>query len=78
MEQDITTGEIYRLLLKQSADITEIKADVKAQNGKVAGHETRLTVLEDRSPGRAGGISGGGVAAAVTLLLEGGKKLFGG
>ena len=66
---DVTLGEVYRLLQAQSADITEIKTDVKAQNGKVAAHETRIAVLEERS-GTRGAVAGGFVGAAATAIAE--------
>lgn len=45
---EITLGEVYRLIEKQSGDLSEIKADVKQQNGSVAALATRVAVLEDR------------------------------
>lgn len=45
---EITLGEVYRLIRGQSDDLTEIKADVKKQNGSVADLSTRVAVLEDR------------------------------
>lgn len=50
---EITLGEVYRLVATQSRDISEIKADVKKQNGSVADLATRVAVLEDR-----GGVQG--------------------
>lgn len=46
---EITLGEVYRLIRGQSDDLTEIKADVKKQNGSVANLSTRVAVLEERS-----------------------------
>ena len=42
----ITLGEVYRLIKDQSSDLTEIKADVKAQNGSLAELNTRVRLLE--------------------------------
>lgn len=68
----ITLGEVYRLLQTQSVDLAEIKRDVKAQNGTVSGHETRITVLEERVPGSGGkqGAVAGGIVAAVAVAIE--------
>lgn len=67
----ITLGEVYRLIKDQSADVTEIKADVKAQNGTVADLKTRVALLEDRGSrdiaARASGVTGA-VAAIAGLI----------
>jgi hypothetical protein len=67
----ITLGEVYRLIVGQSKDLTEIKADVKSQTGTLAELKTRVTLLEDRgnrdNAARASGI--GGLAAAAGALL---------
>lgn len=66
-EQDITLGEIHRLLL-------EVRADVKLQNGTVNRHETRLTLLESREAdarqagGKWGAIAGGAITGIVYVI----------
>lgn len=72
MSDDITLGEVHRLLL-------EIRSDVKAQNGKVAQHTTELAVLrveqetlkEDaRSSGRNWGAGAGAFVGGVIAVLS--------
>jgi len=81
-DSDVTLGELFRLIQaqgeahkrqgqEQSADLQEIKAEVKATNGSVADLKTRVTVLEanankDISARVAGG---GGLLAALGGLL---------
>jgi hypothetical protein len=73
---DVTLGEVFRLIQAQSQDIAEIKHDVKAQNGKVSDHETRISVLEDRVGSKTGGmarwgapVAGGGLGATILTML---------
>jgi hypothetical protein len=79
MSDEVTLGEVFRLIQAQSQDLSEIKFDVKAQNGKVADHETRISVLEDRigaakppsNMARWGApVGGGGVGSFLTLLYQ--------
>lgn len=58
-----TLGEVYRVLL-------DVRNDVKAQNGRVFDHESRLAVLEDRSPGRSGGLWGGAIGGTLAVVIE--------
>lgn len=48
--------------------LTEVRDRVKVQNGRVATLERQVAVLEDRSPGRVGMITGGVVAGVVSVL----------
>lgn len=62
------------------AGIDELRQLQRAQNGRLGKAETRIAVLEDRSPGRsasiwgsvAGGVAGG-LVAGVKALLGGGQ-----
>ena len=72
-EAEISNGEIYRILL-------EVRQDVKAQNGEVNRHETRLAVLEARehdarAQGSKWGAAAGGFAGGLILVLS---RLWGG
>jgi hypothetical protein len=71
MADDVTNGELHRLLVSLGLVLTEIKGDVKAQNGTVADLKTRVALLEDRgtrdNSARASGI--GGIAAAAAALI---------
>lgn len=68
--EDVTNGELHRLMLANSRVLDEIRADVKTQNGKVADHAVRLAVLEERSGGggKQGAVAGGIVGGVVTLV----------
>lgn len=67
----ITLGEVYRRIVDQGADVSEIKADVKAQNSSVADLKTRVALLEDRgnrdTAARASGV--GALLTAVAALI---------
>jgi len=69
----ITLGEVYRRIVDQGLDVSEIKADVKAQNGTVADLKTRIALLEDRgnrdTTARASGLSAL-IAAASALIWQ--------
>ena len=49
MAEDVTNGELYRLMLSHGEFLKEIKADVKEQNGRVQKLETRVQKFEDDS-----------------------------
>lgn len=48
-------------------DIADLVALQKEQNGKVGAHETRIAVLEERSPKR----EAGGISAIVAAIISG-------
>ena len=50
--------------------LTEVRDKLAVQNGRVATLERQVAVLEDRSPGRVGLITGGVGAGLVTGLYE--------
>jgi hypothetical protein len=53
--------------------LEEIRTEAKATNGRVNGHETRISVLEDRSPSKHGagwGAVGGAVSGFLAGLLK--------
>ena len=81
-ESDVTLGELFRLIQaqgeahkrqgqEQSADLAEIKQEVRATNGTVADLKTRVSVLEANmnhdTTARVG--AAGGLLAALSGLL---------
>lgn len=60
------------------ADVTRAKARLDVIEPTVTEHGRRIDVLLDRSarPGVTGGVSGGGVAVVVTVVVEWLKKLL--
>lgn len=84
MDDDVSSGEIYRLLL-------EVRGDVKAQNGRVNSHDTDIAVVQERlrsisaemsvvtADGRKWGAGTGAVAGGfVAGLIAGLGQYFGG
>jgi hypothetical protein len=59
-------------------DVRQLVDLQREQNGRVAKLETRLSVLEDRSPGRAasmwGAVAGGAISVLTQMLSTGGRK----
>lgn len=51
-------------------DVAEMVALQREANGRMAKAETRIAILEDRSPGRIGMMAGGAVAGLVTVLWQ--------
>jgi hypothetical protein len=47
-DSEVTNGELARLIQSQGGTLKEIRDDVRAQNGSIAKHETRISVLEER------------------------------
>lgn len=70
MADNVTNDELYRLMSAHGVVLTEIKNDVKAQNGKVATLETRVALLEERSGGGKQGALAGGAVTGVAVLIE--------
>lgn len=72
------TDDFYRSLLDERHEqmlrlLTEVRDKITAQNGRVGTLETKVAVLEDRSPGRTAALSAGlisGVITGVAALLD--------
>lgn len=61
-----------------SKGVDELRQLQQTANGRIGKAETRIAVLEDRSPGRAATVWGsvsGGIAGGVVMAI---KALFGG
>lgn len=84
MNEDITLGEIHRI-------VTEIRADVKMQNGRVNSHDTDIAVVQERlrsitedmesvtESGKKWGAGTGAIAGGfVSGLIYGLTQMFGG
>ena len=50
--------------------LTEVRDRVQVQNGRIGTLERQVAVLEDRSPGRIGMISGGVAAGAIAVIYQ--------
>ena len=50
--------------------MTEVRDRVQVQNGRIGTLERQVAVLEDRSPGRVGMLTGGIGAGIVAALYE--------
>lgn len=50
--------------------LTEVRDRVQVQNGRIGKLERQVAVLEDRSPGRVGMISGSVGAGLIALVYE--------
>jgi hypothetical protein len=66
--EGVTLGEVFRKLLEQSSDLSEIKVDVKSQNGSLQDLKVRVAILEDRS--RAAEAKAIEAKAAAATALE--------
>jgi hypothetical protein len=71
-DQEVTLGEVYRALKRQDSVLEEIRVEVRATNGTVGRHETRISLLEaaapkDESPSKS--------RTGLTLSLTGGTAV---
>ena len=73
---DLLTKELFLAHMEPlTVKVAELAEAQKTANGRTGKLETRVSVLEDRSPGRAGVIAGSVGASVVAGLLELGKWL---
>lgn len=84
MADDVTLGEVNRNVRAVAADVRELTAYVRTQNGRVGQLERQVAVLEaigPPAPSKRGpvfiGLSGAGVGSAVTFLAPLIKKALG-
>ena len=67
---DSVLTKLFERMDTQDAMLQEIREGVKTTNGRVNVLETKVAVLEERSPGRQGGIAGT-VSGVIAGFLAG-------
>ena len=67
---DLSREEFLAHVAPIREDIAEIMRLQREANGRVGKAEVRLAVLEDRSPGRVGVITGSIGAGAIAIVWE--------
>jgi len=87
MSDDVTLGEIHRLLLEVRENQKEMRLDIKTQNGRVTTNERNIAVLqvkhdEVRSDlksvgSKYGSMWGGFIGGIVTAVIWIAKMMFG-
>lgn len=76
MSEPLSRDVFHMVIDPMRADIQELVQTVRQQNGRVGTIETKVAVLEDRSPGRVASIWGaiaGAFASGLAALLSGQK-----
>lgn len=68
MSEPLSRDVFHMVIDPMRADIQELVQIVRQQNGRVGTVETKVAILEDRSPGRAASVWGG-VAGLVGSAL---------
>lgn len=67
---DLTRDEFLAHMQPMRDDIAELVRLQREANGRMGKAEVRLAILEDRSPGRVGMITGGVGATAIAVVYE--------
>lgn len=67
---DLTRDEFLAHMQPMRDDIAELVRLQREANGRMGKAEVRLAILEDRSPGRVGMITGTVGAGAIAIVYE--------
>ena len=76
MSEPLSRDVFHMVIDPMRADIQELVQIVRQQNGRVATVETKVAVLEDRSPSRVASVWGaiaGAFASGLAALMSGHK-----